>query len=240
LYLVGDNTTSILNDNNANTLTGGNGDDRLIGLGGNDSLVGGAGNDIINTAYALTPGWANDTVDGGAGSDTLAFSTLGDTSKTADLANQILTTTRGNISSTGDSTHTLAGLQASGHLPLLGIGADVAGQVDADHGGNNTSTLVTLMGAANTTDLNNTHFLVPILACDAYHPQATANRHAAKYDSSWRNCLTPCERPPPHTELSAISTWRHSEINLTSGCVMGRYWRLMVGRKPTIARSTIH
>jgi Ca2+-binding RTX toxin-like protein len=47
LFLVGDNTTGIANDDSANIIIGGNGNDQLIGLGGDDTLTGGAGNDLF-------------------------------------------------------------------------------------------------------------------------------------------------------------------------------------------------
>jgi Ca2+-binding RTX toxin-like protein len=45
LFLVGDNTTGTVNDDNAQALTGGVGNDFLAGLNGNDTLNGGAGVD---------------------------------------------------------------------------------------------------------------------------------------------------------------------------------------------------
>src|SRR4051812_1193898 len=63
--LFGDDSTSQLTDNAANTLTGSTGADHLSGFGGNDSLAGKSGNDLI------FGGDGNDTLDGGAGADML-------------------------------------------------------------------------------------------------------------------------------------------------------------------------
>src|SRR3954471_7009528 len=63
--LVGDDSTSQLADNAANTLTGSTGADHLSGFGGDDSLAGKSGNDLI------FGGDGNDTLDGGIGADTL-------------------------------------------------------------------------------------------------------------------------------------------------------------------------
>src|SRR3954469_14781710 len=63
--LYGDDSTSQLADNAANTLTGSTGADRMSGFGGDDSLAGKSGNDLI------FGGDGNDTLDGGVGTDTL-------------------------------------------------------------------------------------------------------------------------------------------------------------------------
>jgi Ca2+-binding RTX toxin-like protein len=63
LFLAGDNTPGIVNDEGPNTLLGAGGNDLLEGYGGNDSLNGGAGNDFLNG------GAGNDTLVGGAGND---------------------------------------------------------------------------------------------------------------------------------------------------------------------------
>src|SRR4051812_9166225 len=63
--LFGDDSTSQLADNAANSLTGSTGADHLSGFGGDDSLAGNSGNDLI------VGGDGNDTLDGGAGTDTL-------------------------------------------------------------------------------------------------------------------------------------------------------------------------
>src|SRR3954471_11998627 len=67
--LFGDDSTSQLADNAANTLTGSTGADHLSGFGGDDSLAGKSGNDLI------VGGDGNDTVDGGAGDDLIDGST---------------------------------------------------------------------------------------------------------------------------------------------------------------------
>ena len=68
LLLVGDNTTGIVIDDEANSLAGGTGNDKLVGFGGNDTLAGNAGNDV------LVGGNGNDSLNGGTGIDTASYS----------------------------------------------------------------------------------------------------------------------------------------------------------------------
>jgi Ca2+-binding RTX toxin-like protein len=70
---VGDNTTGIAADNDANTHIGTDFADLFIGMGGNDTLTGGGGNDVF--AFYLSGGgrYGMDVITGGAGTDTLRF-----------------------------------------------------------------------------------------------------------------------------------------------------------------------
>ena len=72
-FIIGDNTTGVLADQDDNTLVGGDGDDQLIPLDGHDSVVGGGGDDLIGVVADGPTGIGNDSIDGGAGSDTLFY-----------------------------------------------------------------------------------------------------------------------------------------------------------------------
>jgi uncharacterized delta-60 repeat protein len=65
--MVGDNTSSTINDDSGNTLNGTANSDQLLGLGGNDYLYGNAGNDVLQAG----PGVGYDYLYGGEGNDTL-------------------------------------------------------------------------------------------------------------------------------------------------------------------------
>jgi Ca2+-binding RTX toxin-like protein len=73
VLIVGDNTTGVTEDGNANTIAGGGGNDLLVGGGGADQIGGGAGNDVFVFFGDNDDTFGNDVIDGGSGSDTLAY-----------------------------------------------------------------------------------------------------------------------------------------------------------------------
>lgn len=169
-----DGVDLIFGDGGQDTIHGGSaddgidagaGDDVLDGAIGNDNVIGGPGADIM-LGSGITPFTSAQFPNGTAGNDQfIYYSTAdgGDSIYGFDLraGNEDKLFLQPMISAfTGVTTNTLAGLQASGHLRLLDTGADVAVQVDADGGGNGFSTLVTLIGVANTTDLTGAHFFL--------------------------------------------------------------------------------
>jgi hypothetical protein len=144
-------------------INGGSGNDVIDGGIGNDNIVGGLGADIM-LGSAITPFITAQFSNGTPGSDQFIYSSPaegGDSIYGFDLraGNEDKLFLQPMIATfAGVATHTLAGLRASGHLRLMDTGADIAVQVDADGGGNNYITLVTLIGVANITDLNDAHF----------------------------------------------------------------------------------
>ena len=81
LLVLGDNTTGVANDDNANVLNGGSGGDHLTGFGGDDGLVGAGGRDLLRGNEGndtLNGGGAADTMDGSTGNDKFFVQAAGD------------------------------------------------------------------------------------------------------------------------------------------------------------------
>ena len=94
VFLVGDNTTATVNDDQANTLNGTSGNDTLIGLGGNDVMSGGPGDDSFLMWYATSATGA-DTIDGGTGTDRLDYSENSVNGATVNLATHTASNSQG-------------------------------------------------------------------------------------------------------------------------------------------------
>lgn len=143
---------------------GGDGNDVIDGGIGNDNIIGGNGADIM-LGSGINPFNNAQFPNGTPGSDQFIYYTLseaGDSIYGFDLRagdeDRLFLEPLLNTFTGGATGATIAALQASGHLRLLDTGSDVAVQVDSDGGGNSYTTLVTLVGVANVTDLNDAHF----------------------------------------------------------------------------------
>jgi len=135
------------------TAYGGAGSDTLIGGAGNDILQGGAGNDT------LIGGAGDDTFRGGAGRDVFQYETLADAGTGKDLITDFSVGSSGDVLNVHDLLSGSPGYNGSnafsgGYLNFGHVGINTIVQVDADGGGNNFHTLVTLQNvtltAANT------------------------------------------------------------------------------------------
>jgi len=147
-------------------INGGDGNDVIDGSMGNDAIVGGRGADIM-LGSGINAFNSMQFPNGTPGNDLFIYYNIdeaGDSVYGFDLRagnqDRLFMEPLLNTFTNGATGTTLAQLNVSGHLRLLDTGPDVAIQVDPDGGGNIYTTLVTLVGVANTTDLNDGHFFL--------------------------------------------------------------------------------
>lgn len=169
----------------ANTFFGGDGGDLLTGLAGNDYLNGDAGNDILigddllNVATTgndlllggegddrLIGGPGSDILSGGSGQDTFVYNNAGDAGDGSEhimdfsLDENDKIDVSSLLTSFGLADHSTA--FSAGYLQTISSGNDTILQFDADGGGDNFTTLVTLDNLV-TTDTNDPTLLSHII-----------------------------------------------------------------------------